>query len=241
VTTPPLVSVVIPVLNREHCIVECVESVLRQTHPVVECVVVDDGSADRTVALLTASFADDARVRIVTSEHAGPSGARNRGIAHATGEFVTFLDSDDLMVDERVERQLAYIRDTDHDAVMARQRQVLIGDAQRPEWLEGRPDWWDGYFHTSIMADTRRVRAAGGFDETMRLGEDIDFVIRLVTVGARVGVLDDILTVRRFFGDNLSHEVESDEAFRLMLGSVRRHRARLRSSTRVGDDTTGDG
>jgi glycosyltransferase involved in cell wall biosynthesis len=224
----PLVSVVLPVYDREHCVLDAVSSVLAQTHQSIECLVVDDGSNDDTVARLTAAFGDEPRVRVFAREHAGVSAARNHGIRQALGRFLTFLDSDDLMVEHRVERQLDYLRASDFDAVLCRQEQMLVGEAVMPEWLARHPDWWDGYYHTSILVETWRVQAVGGFDEHLDIGEDIDLVVRLAGAGVRVGTLDEALVVRRFFGDNLSYGTNDD--FRVMLGAVRRHHARRRAS-----------
>lgn len=236
-TGSPLVSVVVPAYDRERCVVDAVRSVLAQTHRAIECLVVDDGSTDGTVSALTAAFGDEPRVRLFARDHGGVSAARNHGIGHATGAYLTFLDSDDLMVEHRIERQLDHLRDSDDDAVMCRQEQVLEGGAARPEWLERHPDWWDGYYHTSILVQTERVRAIGGFDERLDIGEDIDLVVRLVGAGVRVGVLDEALVVRRFFGDNLSYGSVDDH--RAVLGAVRRHHARLRAAGASGETIGG--
>jgi glycosyltransferase involved in cell wall biosynthesis len=233
----PLVSVVVPVHDREHCVVDAVRSVLAQTHEHLECIVVDDGSTDGTVAALTAAFADDPRVRVFPRPHVGVSAARNHGIAQAGGELVTFLDSDDLMVEHRIAHQVEELRTADVDAVMGRQHHVLEGGAARPDWLERHPDWWDGYYHTSILVATWRVRAIGGFDEGLAIGEDIDLVVRLAGAGARIGVIEEGLVVRRFFGDNLSYASTDD--FEVMLGAVRRHRARLRETGTAPDEVIG--
>jgi len=222
-----LVSVVVPVFNREHCVADAVSSVLAQTHRPVECLVVDDGSTDRTVARLTDAFASDPRVRVFARPHQGVSAARNHAIAHAAGEFVTFLDSDDLMVEHRIERQLDYLHAAGVDAVMCRQEQVLVGDATLPDWLSRRPEWWDGYYHMSILVATWRVRAVGGFDEHLDIGEDLDLVARLVGTGTRIGTLDEVLLIRRFFGDNITYGTSDDG--RALLGAVRRHHARRRA------------
>jgi glycosyltransferase involved in cell wall biosynthesis len=229
-TDAPLVSVVVPVYNRGHCVVDAVRSVVDQTHPLVECLVVDDGSTDGTIAALTAAFEDEPNVQLIERDHAGVSAARNHAIERAVGEYLTFLDSDDLMVPHRIEHQLAYLAQGTADAVLCRQEQVLVGDAVRPEWLERHPDWWDGYHHTSILVETWRVRDVGGFDERLDIGEDIDLVVRLAGAGAHIGALDEALVLRRFFGDNLSYQ--SNDDFRVMLGAVRRHLAR-----RQGRDT----
>ena len=93
----PLVSVVVPVYNRRQLIGRAVESILGQDWPRLELVVVDDGSTDGTGEFLQQTHGD--RVRVVRQENAGPSAGRNTGYRHATGEFLTALDSDDLMLE----------------------------------------------------------------------------------------------------------------------------------------------
>jgi glycosyltransferase involved in cell wall biosynthesis len=189
--------------------------------------VVDDGSTDGTVAHLTDVFASEPRVRLFTRPHHGVSAARNHAIAHAAGDFVTFLDSDDLMVEHRVERQLDHLRTAGVDAVVCRLRQLVVGKATPPEWLARHPEWWDGYCHSTILVQTSRVRAVGGFEEHLDVGEDIDLVARLVGTGTRIATLDEGLLIRRFFGDNITYGT-SDDA-RALLGAVRRHHARRRA------------
>lgn len=99
----PLVSVVIPTYNRAEYAVAAVESVLAQTHPKIECVVVDDGSTDATPEAL-APFED--RIVLHRQENRGLAGARNAGIRLATGDFVGFLDSDDVWLPRLVTHAL---------------------------------------------------------------------------------------------------------------------------------------
>jgi glycosyltransferase involved in cell wall biosynthesis len=96
------VSVVIPSYNRAHCILETLESVYSQTFRDFEVVIIDDGSTDNTREVL-APFGD--RIRYIHQENRGLAGARNRGIAEARGEWIAFLDSDDLWLPEKLELQ----------------------------------------------------------------------------------------------------------------------------------------
>jgi glycosyltransferase involved in cell wall biosynthesis len=227
-TSDALVSVIIPAYNRAYCVVDAVRSTLAQTHALVECIVVDDGSTDGTVDALTEVFPDEPRLRVLAREHVGVSAARNHGLLHASGSFVTFLDSDDLMVSDRLERQLAYLADSAADAVIGRQQQVLVGAASRPEWLQRHPEWWDEHYHMSILVGTQRVRDIGGFDESLEIGEDLDFMVRLAGAGVRIARLDDVIVTRRYFGDNVTYGMGDDDHHALM-NAVRRHLARRRT------------
>src|ERR1700678_803249 len=100
----PTISVIIPTYNRADLIGQALESALAQTHPADEIIVVDDGSTDDTERVV-AQYAG--QVRYMRQVNAGPSAARNRGIQAASGDFIALLDSDDLWVKDRLERQLA--------------------------------------------------------------------------------------------------------------------------------------
>jgi glycosyltransferase involved in cell wall biosynthesis len=103
-----LVSVVIPTFNRADLIVECVDSALSQTYANIEVMVVDDGSTDDTLARLKElQNRHGSRISVVSQEHAGVSAARSRGLKASRGEFVQFLDSDDLLYPDKIERQVA--------------------------------------------------------------------------------------------------------------------------------------
>ncbi len=103
----PRVSAIITAFNGEAFIAPAIESVLGQTRPVDEIVVVDDGSTDRTAAIVERYRSQG--VRLVRQENRGCSEARNRGIAETTGSLIAFLDCDDLWVSEKTERQMEHL------------------------------------------------------------------------------------------------------------------------------------
>lgn len=99
-----LVSVIVPVYNREKEIDRCVTSVLNQTYPNLELILVDDGSADSSLAICKSYSDSDKRVRVFHQENSGVSSARNLGIQNAKGEYLTFVDSDDYIAPDYVEK-----------------------------------------------------------------------------------------------------------------------------------------
>ena len=104
---PLLVSIIIPVFNRERMIGECIESVLKQTYKSIELVVVDDGSTDNTAQVVKelASIYPN-YIRYVYQDNSGPAIARNTGLSHSAGEFIQYLDSDDLLLPTKIELQV---------------------------------------------------------------------------------------------------------------------------------------
>ncbi|BEN53185.1 MAG: glycosyltransferase [Serratia marcescens] len=113
----PKVSVVIASYNTEKYIVECVNSVLNQDYPNVELVVVNDGSTDATGALLAEVTRNHTNVKVVNQENQGQSAARNNGVSVATGEFVVFLDSDDIFDVSLVSKCVTALVSTHSDIV----------------------------------------------------------------------------------------------------------------------------
>ena len=99
----PLVSVILPVHNRERTIADCLESILSQTYPALEVIVVDDGSTDRTPEILK-TYGE--RIRVIQQPNAGPYVARNRALEQARGTYLAFADSDDLLHPDRLVRQV---------------------------------------------------------------------------------------------------------------------------------------
>ena len=96
-TPPPLVSIIIPVYNVEKYLEECLESACNQTLKDIEIICVDDGSTDRSREIIVSYAERDPRIYLIDSPHGGASSARNRGIEHARGTYIQFLDSDDYI------------------------------------------------------------------------------------------------------------------------------------------------
>jgi O-antigen biosynthesis protein len=222
----PLVSVVVPVWNRAHCIEEAIDTVRVQEGVDLECVVVDDGSTDETVAVVHAAARSDRRVRLVEVAHGGPSAARNAGIAAAAGELIAFHDSDNLLPRRRLARQVQRLEASGADGVVGRYEVQPVGSVEPPGWVQGRSEELGGWSWISLLVRRAPLVAIGGFDEELRIGEDLDLLMRLRAHGCTIDFLDEVVTVRRWFGDNLTYEMhDGDTTFRAM---VRRHMARQR-------------
>lgn len=119
-----LISVIVPVYNVESLIERCVGSILRQTHNQLEVIIVDDGSTDRSFEVCSRIAKDDSRVRLVKQANGGVSAARNSGLALASGDFITFVDSDDWIDADFLEVLLGLIKQTNADIALGGIRHV---------------------------------------------------------------------------------------------------------------------
>ena len=101
----PTVSVVIPVYNAEKYISDTLKSVLNQSYKEIEIIVVNDGSTDQTESIVKQNF-NDPRIKLINQSNAGCSAAKNTGLKHATGEWIQYLDADDLLSPDKLEAQI---------------------------------------------------------------------------------------------------------------------------------------
>lgn len=104
------ISVIMPIYNRIDLAIESIKSVIAQTHKCFELIIVDDGSED-DVSRLIEECNKDSRIKYIRKENAGPAAARNLGIKHASGQYIAFIDSDDLFYDNKLEVQLKFMED----------------------------------------------------------------------------------------------------------------------------------
>ena len=115
--TESLVSVIIPTYNSSKSIVETLDSVLNQTHEKIEVIVVDDCSTDDTVSKIQEIERDNKNISLYQlSENSGVSQARNLGLDKANGEYIAFLDSDDVWLKDKLEYQIEYMKKSGYDA-----------------------------------------------------------------------------------------------------------------------------
>ncbi|MBP3406922.1 MAG: glycosyltransferase family 2 protein [Kiritimatiellae bacterium] len=186
----PTVSIIVPTYNSEKYINTCVDSLLAQTCSNIEIIVVDDGSVDSTPEKLK-KYSDDGRVRVVTQKNSGVSAARNAGVAIARGEFVSFVDSDDVMHPDYIEKCLCLARSDDCEFVLIDVAEFDDGEKLTFNSLDGNnfdevvsplEYYLDNGFKggMSSMLVRRRLIQGLQFPEGVSKGEDLCFSYSLL-------------------------------------------------------------
>jgi glycosyltransferase involved in cell wall biosynthesis len=197
VRTTSLVSAIIPTYNRAKLVSDAIQSVLRQSYTNVEIIVVDDGSSDNTCEILH-KFGD--AITVLRQRNAGPAAARNYGIAAAQGEFVAFLDSDDVWLPTKLERQVSLLNHFGESVPCCLTNIMMHWNDRKSSafdisWLN--PSCEEGLwtnadeilatrfvlFNQGIMIRRKVMDRVGGFDEKLRLLEDRELSLRLSLVG----------------------------------------------------------
>lgn len=220
----PLVSVVIPLYQIEDYIEDAVVSVINQTFQDWELICVDDGTADDSRAICEAFANEDTRISVVRQEHAGLGAARNTGIAHARGEFIYFLDGDDILLPETLQLCVDAAVANDAEIVQFCAR-VLAQDGRRhslDKYVRSKvyPGVWNGvelylaqrsagdYIPQACMYMSRLnvfLQDAAMFPEGI-IHEDEYATYRALTSAQRVVCLDKQLYVRRYRPNSIMSE-----------------------------------
>jgi glycosyltransferase involved in cell wall biosynthesis len=196
----PLVTVIVAAYNGEKFLRETLESVFAQDYEPFEVVFVDDGSEDGT-----AEIARSFPVRYVHQENQGLPAARNAGLALARGEYVAFLDDDDLLPPTKLAVQARYLSEhPEIGCVLGRQEWIFEG-IERPD-LPRDPIFGEEGGIQLVTAMIRRavLEELGGFDPTYRYAEDRDLFIRMREHGVEIAVLPDLVLHKRLHGSNMT-------------------------------------
>jgi len=213
----PAISVIIPAYNVAPYIAETLDSVFAQTFNEFEVIIVNDGSPD-TPDLESALAPYLQRVRYFRQEHQGASSARNRAVREARGEFLAFLDGDDLWLPNYLEKQLEFLRAHDHDlsyadallfgdSPLAGQTFMATAPSHGPVTFRSLIRYKCNIITSGVVARRLCVMDVGLFDETLRNAHDFELWTRMVRAGARLRYQREVLLQYRCRKDSLSGNV----------------------------------
>jgi glycosyltransferase involved in cell wall biosynthesis len=207
----PLISCIVPVFNGETYLGEALDSILAQTYQALEIIVADDGSTDGTPAI-AARYGN--QIRYFRRNNAGASAARNLGLSVARGEFVAFLDSDDLWHPEKLARQLArFHAQPGLDLCVTHVQNFWI-----PELKEEAERLRDhriaqplpGYVLQALLARRALFKTVGNFNVALLYAADAtEWFVRAIEHGAVVELMPDVLVFRRLHRTNLTRQMAS--------------------------------
>jgi glycosyltransferase involved in cell wall biosynthesis len=183
----PLISVIIPVYNGEKTIQETIESVLNQTFTDFELIIINDGSQDATLEIV--ERIQDSRLNVFSYPNAGQAASRNRGFSHASGEYISFIDADDLWTPDKLEAQLRALQDNPQAAVAYSWTKCIdeLGQfSRRGSHISATGDVYGKLLLIDFIENgsnplirRQALIKVGSFDESLPAAEDWDMWLRL--------------------------------------------------------------
>lgn len=203
------VSVIIPCYNAERWIGEAIESCLAQTYRPIEIIVVDDGSTDDSIKIVK-QYGE--KVTLETGPNLGGNHARNRGFELSSGDYIQYLDADDFILPEKIERQIRVLEETGADVVYGDWRHqthfsndtVVIDEVNvsghQQDVLESLLSGWWVALH-SIIYKRKTVLETGGWSEIIMAGQDKYFFISVALSGAKIVYSPGCFSIYRRYGD----------------------------------------
>ena len=223
-----LISCIIPVFNGARYLRETLESIFNQTYHPLEIIVADDGSTDGTASVV-ASYGE--QLVYLRQTQAGPAAARNLGLKAGRGEFIAFIDADDLWHPEKLARQMArFVARPELDLSITFVQNFWTPELQeKVPWFAEHPlaKPFPGYTAPAVLARRILFSATGGFNPDLHHGDLKDWFLRAAEQGAVMELLPDILVYRRLHETNMSHHkdtVNREEHLKLVKASLDRRR-----------------
>ena len=222
----PLVSVVMPVYNREKLVTRAINSILNQTYRNIELIIVDDGSTDSTPTILNYYKQKDPRIKILTNQlNKGISYSRQRGLDTAMGKYVAIMDSDDWALPERIEKSVAFMKEHPYIDAMCGQvipfseEEAMSHYIQNYRFDKSKAKEYtafglDGWYEIDLVFDNLFQNIASLFkrdfvqknhihyDLTMTSAEDYDFWSQIALAGGRMASVLDVLGYSRMHSTN---------------------------------------
>ena len=231
----PLISIIMPAYNAEETIVDSIKSVLYQTLQNWELIIVNDNSTDNTEKVVQPYLTDKRIILICPQQNRGVAAARNIGIGRSRGTYVAFLDSDDIWLPQKLERQIAFLRKYPELALTYGDYELFdeSGIRSLPRHTRGKnrnTDLFSAvpqiYYKNMIGILTVVVRKRvldniGGFDTGLKGTEDHDMWIRMAKVGYQFGYIREKMAQYRLTGGSLSRTLGSYKFQRKKL--LRKH------------------
>jgi glycosyltransferase involved in cell wall biosynthesis len=239
----PVVSILMPAFNAQAYIVDAIKSALGQTWPRKEIIVVDDGSRDQTLSIARKLASKE--VAVVTQAHQGAAAARNRAFSMCQGDYVQWLDADDLLAPDKIARQMAALdRGTSTRVLYSSAwgffmyRPRMADFVPTPLWCDLRPVEWlfrkmgQGFsMQTSTwLAGRALAQAAGPWNTQLSVDDDGEYFCRVLLASDGTRFVPEARVFYRFSGyKRLSHIGRSDHKMESQFLSIRLHIGYLRS------------
>ena len=229
--SPPLVSVIIPTLNRSLLLEETLQNALSQDYGEREIIVVDDGSLDDTRQVCSRY-----PVQYLYQEQSGCSAAKNKGVRHASGVLVAFLDDDDLWPPGSLAARVScWLGEPTYDHIVGKVRRFQTNLKGQISFIDREEDSKHMFNLGAGLMLKRSFESIGGFDESLSLSEDTDLWFRMREAGMFLKMIPEICLYYRRHDGNVTAQLQGvDQQHELLLHSLRHKLKRIETSSSGG-------
>ena len=235
-----MVSIIMPAFNSERFIGDAIQSILDQDHRPIQVVLVDNGSTDSTISIVR-SFNNVSC--IVQPEYYNIPMARNVGLVLAKGEFIAFLDSDDIWLPGKLSAQVKHLRDNPELAMNLCRYNIRIEEGVTPPygfWDDRNDDLKASTIPSALVARRETFLKVGAYDITFDQAEDSDWFLRAHEMGMKVELIPELLMVKRYHENNITHRTQEGRHFliRALKHALNRKRAHVQQLITHGNANT---
>lgn len=231
----PRISIIVPAYNAETWLKDCCHSVFNQTYPNWELLLVDDGSTDNTLSIARQEASGRENVKVIHTENGGVCHARNIGMDAATGEYISFLDADDLLLPDALEYLYSLLTNRNADIAIGQKINVKPNGETTPNYYPEKEVFWTGteglvqslqdhpatysvwakLYRKKIVEDIR-------FVEGKKVHEDSFFVFQCLMKQPAVAVADRVVLQYRLIENSASRSAFSEKVFDIIFFAERK-------------------
>lgn len=222
-----MISLIIPTYNNGQYILEAINSVLQQTYTNFECIIIDDGSTDNTKDLLQ-PYIDNKQIKYFYQLNAGVSSARNFGLLKCSGDYILFLDADDLLVKDALENLKSNI--VENDIVFGTWADFGIGDNQTTPYNHLFENSLSNYIKYKPVISTALIKSSitKKWDESLKVWEVTDYFLTSILDGSKVIFINRVVTeIRQHLGINRATIIYDHFNPMLTLGFLKKWKAEI--------------
>jgi glycosyltransferase involved in cell wall biosynthesis len=218
-------DVIIPVFNGARFISEAMESVLVQGDAVNLIWLINDGSTDSTTEILNESREKYPKVQVIHQTNQGVCKALNLGISKAKTEWIAFLDADDVWESDKIDAQLAAMESNPKaELVFGQMEEFEDFPEGHIAGFEARIDAYAGFSRSTMLCKRSLFDDFGGFDETLKVGEFIDWFQKVRESGKESHLIQKVLAKRRIHGENMTAKVNRQDYLTLIRRQLMKNR-----------------
>lgn len=212
----PHIDVIVAVYNGEKYIKNTIASIQAQSLQNISIIIADDGSTDDTLAIVSVLSKTDSRIKVLSCPHRGVSATLNTAIRSSTAPYISFLDADDLWHEKKLEKQMHALSKNTEKICFCLVQEFESLDEVEIRTHSARSEPMKGYSKTAFLGERSVFSTFGLFDESVAIGDFVDWYAKLVRAEEPIIMLEEVLTFRRIHQHNTTRSASKSDFLKLI-------------------------